>query len=73
MRKRTPLPPDARDKLRALQLALKEADSGLSRKQAITELESEGFVSNEIPGCLDILVERGYLYTVEGKLFLTYP
>ncbi len=73
MMNRRRLPPGAKDILQALRPVLTTVDGGLSRDHATLVLENEGFTADEIPYYLDLLLDRGYLYEVEGALRLTDP
>ena len=50
---------------------LASADNGLPRAEVTTRLESAGFEPATVEAALDQLIDRGYLYDVNGTLRVT--
>ncbi len=71
--KRRRLSPGAKEALQTLRPVLLSVENGLSHDQAHQILRNEGFDDEGIIYYLDLLRERGYLYEVDGYLFLTDP
>ncbi|WP_458189925.1 hypothetical protein [Haladaptatus sp. NG-WS-4] len=65
---RTPLSPSARDALDHLTPALEGNDETLSRDEALTHLRGGDFDTDLASTALDELLNKGYLYEVNGTL-----
>ncbi|MFC7157238.1 hypothetical protein ACFQPA_17535 [Halomarina halobia] len=66
----TPLGPLASDALEHLEPSMWEAE-GTNRETAREVLEDQGFTESEADAALTQLLSRGYLYEVNGDLYLT--
>ena len=66
-----PLPAYTEEVLETVTPWLASADSGLPRTEVTTRLKDEGFESATVEAALDQLIDRGYLYDVNGTLRVT--
>ena len=71
MRGQTPLPTHARNALTVLESTTKADRTGLSHVQVCQRLQDAGFECTDVSDLIEILLLRGYLYEVDGRLFIT--
>jgi len=67
---RTQLSPAATDALDTLREPIEQSE-GLTREEAATVLTDDGFASVDADVFLDELLSKGYLYAVDGRLYVT--
>jgi len=67
----TPPPPRGEEALRVLEPAIEDREDGLDRSIAVELLTEEGFDDESATTVIDQLLNRGYLYDVDGHLRVT--
>lgn len=68
---RRELPSYAVEVYDTLQPLYHDVDTGLPRDEIETAVEDEGFEPATVKAALDVLLNRGYLYDVNGELRIT--
>ena len=67
----TPLPSRAKRALEQVSPLIRQSTTCITRADARATLSKSEFEESEVDGLLDILIQRGYLYTVNGELRAT--
>ncbi|EJN57395.1 hypothetical protein [Halogranum rubrum] len=67
---RTPLSASAEDALDVLRPAIEATETGLGRPAAHSRLEGDDFIDYDATEALSELLQKGYLYEVDGELRL---
>lgn len=67
----TPPPPRGEEALSVLEPAIEDREDGLDRPVAVELLTEKGFDDEAATTVIDQLLNRGYLYDVDGRLRVT--